>query len=128
MGKGLAQLSEAISHAGQCNTRWKGHMKSSDKIWSTGGGNGNPLQYSCLENPMNSMKMQRDMTPEDEPPRSEGVQYATGEQGQLVTAPERMKWLGQSRNGDQLWMSLVVKVKCNAVKNSIAYEPGMSGP
>ena len=50
--------------------------------WSTGGGNGNPLQYSCLENPMNSMKRQKDMTPEDEPPRSEGVQYATGEQGQ----------------------------------------------
>ena len=69
---------------------------------------------------MNSMKMQRDMTPEDEPPRSEGVQYATGEQGQLVTAPERMKWLGQSRTGTQLWMCLVVKVKSDAVKSNIA--------
>ena len=48
--------------------------------------------------------------------------------GQLQIALVRMKRLGQSRNGDQLWMSLVVKVKCNAVKNSIAYEPGMSGP
>ena len=56
MGKGLAQLSEAISHAGQGNPRWKGHMKSSDKTWSTGGGNGNPLQYSGLENFMDCIK------------------------------------------------------------------------
>ena len=42
------------------------------------GGNGNPLQYSCLENPRDSMKRQKDMTLEGEPPRSEGVQYATG--------------------------------------------------
>ena len=85
--------------------------KSSENTWSPGGGNGHPLQDSCLENPMNNMKRQKDMTPADEPPRSEGVQYAAGEQGQLVTAPERMKWLGQSRHGDQLRMSLVVKVK-----------------
>ena len=69
---------------------------------------------------MISMKGQKAMTFDDEPSVLIGVQYATGEQGQLVTAPERMKWLGQSRNGDQLWMSLVVKVKCNAVKNTIA--------
>ena len=55
-------------------------MKSSDKKWSTGDGNHNPLQYSFLENPMNSMKRHIDTTPEDEPPRSEGVQYATGEE------------------------------------------------
>ena len=54
-------------------------MKSSDKTWSTGGINGKTLQYSCQENPMNSMKGQKDMTLEDEPPRLEGVQYATGE-------------------------------------------------
>ena len=58
-------------------------VKSSDKMWSTGGVNDISFKFSCLKNPMNSMKMQRDMTPEDEPPRSEGVQYATGEQGQL---------------------------------------------
>ena len=52
-------------------------VKSSDKTWSTGGGNGSPLQYSCCENSMNSMKMQKDMTQKDEPPSSEGVQYAT---------------------------------------------------
>ena len=49
-------------------------------MWSTGEGNGKPLQYSCLENPMNSMKRQKDMTLKDELPRSVGAQYATGEQ------------------------------------------------
>ena len=49
--------------------------------------------------PQNYMKRQKDMTPEDEPPMSEGVQYANGEkQEQLLIAPERMKQLGQSRN------------------------------
>ena len=55
-------------------------VESSDKMWSTGGGNSNPFQYSCQENPMNSMKRQKDMTPGDEPPRSEGIHYATGEE------------------------------------------------
>ena len=43
-------------------------VKNSDKMWSTGEGNGNPLQYSCLENPVYSMKWKRDVTLEDEPP------------------------------------------------------------
>ena len=47
---------------------------------STGEGNGKPLQYSCLENPMNSMKRQKDTTLRDELPRSVGAQYATGDQ------------------------------------------------
>ena len=54
--------------------------ESSDKTWSTGEGNGKPLQYSCLENPMNSMKRQKDRTLKDELPRSVGAQYATGDQ------------------------------------------------
>ena len=49
-------------------------------MWSTGAGNGKPLHYSCLENPMNSMKRQKDMTLKRELPRSVGVQYATGEE------------------------------------------------
>ena len=49
-------------------------------MWSTGEGNGKPLQYSCLENPMNSMKRQEDRTLKDELPRSVGAQYATGDQ------------------------------------------------
>ena len=50
-----------------------------DRMWSTGEGNGKPLQYSCLENPMNSMKRQKDRTPKDELPRSVSAQYATGD-------------------------------------------------
>ena len=56
-------------------------VESSDKTWSTGEGNDKPLQYSCLENPMNSMKRQKDTTLKDELPRSVGAQYATGDQG-----------------------------------------------
>ena len=55
-------------------------MESSDKMWSTGEGNGKPLQYSCLENPMNSIKRRKDRTLKDELPRSVGAQYATGDQ------------------------------------------------
>ena len=55
-------------------------VESSDKIWSTGEGNGEPLQYSCLENLMNSMKRQNDRILKDELPRSVGAQYATGDQ------------------------------------------------
>ena len=55
-------------------------VESSDKMWSTGEKNGKPFQYSCLENPMNSMKRQKDRTLKDELPRSVGAQYATGDQ------------------------------------------------
>ena len=55
-------------------------VESSDKMWSTGEGNGKPLQYSCLENPMNSMKRQKVRTLKDELPRSGGAKYATGDQ------------------------------------------------
>ena len=54
-------------------------MESSDKTWSTGEGNGKPLQYSCLENPMNIMKRQKDMALKDELPRSVAAQYAAAE-------------------------------------------------
>ena len=49
-------------------------------MWSTGEGNGKPLQYSCLENPMNSTKRQNDRTLKEELPRSVGAQYTTGDQ------------------------------------------------
>ena len=55
-------------------------VESSDKMWSTGKGNGKQLQYSCLENTMNSMKRQKDRTLKDELPRSVCAQYATGDQ------------------------------------------------
>ena len=55
-------------------------VESSDTMWSTGEGNGKPLQYSCLENPMNSMKRQNDMSLKYEHLKSVGAQYATGEE------------------------------------------------
>ena len=65
-------------------------------------------------------KAKNDMTLEDGPPKS-GVQCATGEEERAMTnSSERMEWLGQSGNNAQLWLCLVVKVKPNAVKNTIA--------
>ena len=55
-------------------------VESSDKTWSTGEGNGKPLRYSCLENPMKSIKRQNYRTRKIELPRSVGAQYATGDQ------------------------------------------------
>ena len=55
-------------------------VERSDRIWSTGEGNGKPLQYSCLENPMNSMKRWKYRTLKEELPSSVGAQYATGDQ------------------------------------------------
>ena len=53
----------------------------SDRMWSTGEGNGKPLHYSCLKNPMNSMKRQKHRTLREELPRLVGVQYAEGNEG-----------------------------------------------
>ena len=55
-------------------------VERSDRMWSTGEGNGKTLQYSCLENPMNSMERQKDRTLKDELPRPVGAQHATGDQ------------------------------------------------
>ena len=55
-------------------------LERSDRTWSTGEGNGKPLQYSCLENPMNSMKRQNDRTLKGELPMPVGARYATGDQ------------------------------------------------
>ena len=57
-----------------------GSLERSYRMWSTGEGNGKPLQYSCLENSMNSMKRQKDRILKEKLPRSVGVQYATGDQ------------------------------------------------
>ena len=86
-------------------------VERSDRMWSTGEGNGKPLQYFCLENPMNSMKRQNYRTLKDELPRLVGAQY-TGDQ-----------WRNNSRNNEgmqpkqnntHLWMWLVTenKVRC----------------
>ena len=60
-------------------------------MWFTGEGNSKPLQYSCLENPMNSMKRQKDRTLKDELPRLVGAQYATGDQ-----------WRNNSRKNEEM--------------------------
>ena len=70
-------------------------VERSDKMWSTGEGNGKPLQYSCHENPMNSMKRQKDRTVKDELPRLVGAQYATGDLWRIT--PERMKRRSQRK-------------------------------
>jgi len=72
-------------------------VESSDRMWSTGEGNGKPLQYSCLENPMNSMKRQKDRTLKDELPSSVGVQYATGDQ-----------WRNNSRRNEGMEPKLLI--------------------
>ena len=69
-----------LSHArGATQDGWV-MVERADRMWSTGEGNGKPLQYSCLENPMNSMKRQNDRILKEELLRSVGVQYATGDQ------------------------------------------------
>ena len=69
-----------VSHAPGATQDGQVMVERSDRMWSTGEGNSKPLQYSCLKNPMNSMKRQKDRTLKDELPRSVGAQYATGDQ------------------------------------------------
>jgi len=77
-------------------------VERSDKMWSTGEGNGKPLQYSFLENPMNSMKRQKDRTLKDEFPRSLGAQNATGDQWRNNS--NKNEETEPSQNNTQLWM------------------------
>ena len=101
-------------------------VESSDKTWSTGEGTDKPLQYSCLENPMNSMKRQKDRTLKDEFLRSVAAQYATGEEWgnnsrkDENTEPKRKQCPVVDVTGDGS--------KSDAVKSSISQEPGMLGP
>ena len=69
-----------LSHALWGHPRQAGMVERSDRMWLTGEGNGKPLQYSCLESPMNSMKRQNDRILKEELPRSVGAQYAPGDQ------------------------------------------------
>ena len=66
-------------------------VERSDRMWSTGEGNGKPLQYTCLENPMNSMKRQNDRILKEILPRSVGAQYATGDE-----------WKNNSRKNERM--------------------------
>ena len=75
-------LSNSVKLSHACGATQDGQVmvERSDRMWSTGEGNDKPLQYSCLENPMNSMKRHNDRILKKELPRSVGAQYATGDQ------------------------------------------------
>ena len=77
-------------------------VERSDRIRSTEEGNGKPLQYSSLGNPMNSMKRQKDRTQKDERPRLVSAQYATGDQWRNNS--RKNEGMEQSKNNTQLWM------------------------
>ena len=89
-------------------------VESYDKTLSTGEGNGKPLQYSCFENPMNSMKRQEDMTLKGEL----SAQYATAEEWRNNS--RKNEETEPKQNTTQLWMWLVMEVKSDAVKSNIA--------
>ena len=93
-------------------------VERSDRMWSTGEGNGKPLQYSCLENPMNSMKRQNDRILKGELPGSVVPNMLLEISGEIT--PERMKGWSQSKNNTQLWMQLVIEARSDAVKTNIA--------
>ena len=77
-------------------------VERSDRMWSTGEGNGKPLQYSCFENPKYSMKSQNNRILNEELPRSVGAQYATGDQWRNNS--RRMKGWSQSKSNTQMWI------------------------
>ena len=91
-----------MSHAVQGHPRQADMVERSDTMWSTREGNGKPLQYSCLENLMNSMKRQNDRILKEELPRSVGANRLLEISGEIT--PERMKGWSQSKNNNQLWM------------------------
>ena len=99
-------------------------MSVHDKTWSIGEGNGKPLQHSCLENPMNSIKRQKDRTRKDELPGLVGAQYATGEEWRNSSKrneeaePKQQPVVDVTGDGSE--------VRC--CKNSTAQEPEMLGP
>ena len=84
-------LSNSVKPSHACGATQDGRVmvKRPDRMWYTGEGNGKPLQYSCLENPMNSRKWQNDRIPKEELPRSLGAQYAT-----------RHQWRNNSRKNE----------------------------
>ena len=78
-------------------------MENSDKMQSTGEGNGKPFQYSCLENPINSMKRQKEKTVKDELPRLIDAKNLTGENYRKNEEMEPKQKTKQNKN-TQLWM------------------------
>ena len=106
------------SHASGATQDERVMLERSDRMWSTGERDGKPLQYSCLENPMNSMKRQNDEIPKEELPRSLGAQYATGDQWRNNSRknegmePEQNQYPAVDVTGD--------RSKSDAIKSNIA--------
>ena len=90
------------SHAHRATQDGRVMVERSDRMWSAGEGNGKPLQYSCLENLMNSMKRQNDSIPKEELLSSVGAQYATGDQWRNNS--RKNEGMEPSKNNTQLWM------------------------
>ena len=104
-----------LSHARGASKDGQVMVERSDRMWSTGEGNGKPLQYSCIEKPMNSMKRQNDRMLKEKLPRSVDAQYATGEE-----------WRNNSRKNEgmetkqkQYPVVDVIEARSNAVKSNI---------
>ena len=83
-------------------------VESSDRMWSSGEGNGKLLQYSCLENPMNSMERQNDRIPKEELPTSLGAQHATGNQ-----------WRNNSRKNEGMEPKLIPAVDVTGDRSKV---------
>ena len=90
------------SHAHGATQDGRVMVERSDRIWFTGEGNGKPIQYSCLVNPMNSMKRQNDRILKEGIAWSVGAQYATGDQWRSNS--RKNEGMDQSKNNTQLWM------------------------
>ena len=93
-------------------------MERSDGMWSTGEGNGKPLQCSCLENPMNSMKRQKDRTLKEELPRSVGAQYATGDQWRNNS--KKNEGMEPKQKQHPVMHVSVIEARSDAIKSNIA--------
>ena len=102
-------MSNSMKPCHACGATQDGRVMAErpDRMWSTGEGDGKPLQYSYLEKPMNSMKRQNDRIPKEEFPRSLGTQYATGDQWRNNSGknegmePKQKQYLGMDVTGDR---------------------------
>ena len=128
-GEGACIANEAMSHAVRGCLRLMSHSEDFWRNMVHWRKECKSLQYSCHENPMNCMKRQKGMTPEDEPHRSESVHHATGEDQRAIINSSRKNEAAESK---WKWYSIVDvaggESKADAVKNNIAQEPWMLGP
>ena len=90
------------SHAHGATQNGQVMVERSDRMWSTGEGKGKPFQYSCLKNPMKSMKRQNDRIRKEELPRSVGAQYATGDEWRNNS--RKKEGMEPKQNNTQLWI------------------------